>query len=54
MLSQRNKKLVGVFLTHYHADYISGQNELRAKYGCEIYMGPKAVELKGFTILKDY
>ena len=53
ILETRNKKLKAVFLSHYHADYIAGHYELQKKYGCHIYMGPKAVELKGFTILKD-
>lgn len=42
LLKTRNTKLKGVFLTHYHADYVAGHNELQKTHKCEIYFGPNA------------
>jgi len=42
LLKTRNAKLKGVFLTHYHADYVAGHKELQKTHNCEIYFGPKA------------
>lgn len=53
MLKSRGKKLKGVFLTHYHADYIAGHLDLQKKYGGEIYLGPKALSSFGIKVLKD-
>lgn len=40
-------------MTHYHADYIAGHLELKKKFGCEIYLGPKALSTHGIKVLKD-
>lgn len=53
LLKDRKAKLKGVFLTHYHADYVAGHGELQKAYGCQIYLGPKAREQTGITVLKD-
>jgi hypothetical protein len=42
LLKERNTKLKGVFLTHYHADYVAGHAELQKAFGCPIYFGPRA------------
>jgi glyoxylase-like metal-dependent hydrolase (beta-lactamase superfamily II) len=34
VIRSRGKALRGVFLTHYHADYIAGHLELKKKYNC--------------------
>lgn len=44
ILKQRGKTLKGVFLTHYHADFIAGHMEIQKKYKCQVYMGPTALE----------
>ena len=31
-----------VFLTHFHADFVSGHVELRDRCGAKIYLGPGA------------
>lgn len=53
ILKERGSKLKGVFLTHYHADYVAGHLELSRKFGCNIYMGPKAFPTYGIKVLKD-
>jgi hydroxyacylglutathione hydrolase len=53
ILKERGAKLKGVFLTHYHADYVAGHLELSRKFGCDIYMGPKAFPTYGIKVLKD-
>lgn len=53
ILKARGKKLKGVFLTHYHADYIAGHLELKKKYGCDIYLGPKALSTHGIKVMKE-
>lgn len=53
LIRERGSKLKGVFLTHYHADYIAGHLELQRKFNCEIYMGPKALNNFGVTVLED-
>ncbi len=54
LLKERKAKLKGVFLTHYHADYVAGHAELQKAFGCPIYFGPKANDGKGVVVLKDY
>lgn len=54
LLKTRNAKLKGVFLTHYHADYVAGHNELQKAHNCQIYFGPKARQEKGIKVLNDY
>lgn len=53
ILKQRGKTLKGVFLTHYHADYIAGHLDLKKKFNCEVYLGPKALNSFGIKVLKD-
>lgn len=44
IIKQRKSVLKGVFLTHYHADYIAGHNELKNVHKeCNVYMGPTAL-----------
>lgn len=42
-----------MFLSHYHADFIAGHIELKKKYGCQIYLGPKALSTHGIKVLRD-
>ena len=53
MLQDRGITLKGVFLTHYHADFVAGHLNLRRKYGCDIYMGPMALEAFGIKSVRD-
>lgn len=53
LIKQRGKKLKGVFLTHYHADYIAGHLDLKKKHNCEIYLGPKALDTFGIKVMKE-
>ena len=53
LINSRGKKLKGIFISHYHADYVSGQYELQKKYGCKIYMGPTAIASDAVVPLKD-
>ena len=53
LIKSRGKKLKGIFVSHYHADYVSGQYELQKKYGCKIYMGPNSISTDTVTSLKD-
>jgi glyoxylase-like metal-dependent hydrolase (beta-lactamase superfamily II) len=53
VIKARGKTLKGVFLTHYHADYIAGHVELKKKYNAEIYLGPKALSTFGIKVLND-
>ena len=52
-MKKRGKTLKGVFLTHYHADYIAGHLEIQKKYKCDIYMGPSALDSFNIKVLKD-
>ena len=40
LLNKRDKKLLYVLETHFHADFISGHLELSKKYSCPIVYGP--------------
>lgn len=53
LITSRGKKLKGIFISHYHADYLSGQHELQKKYQCKIYMGPRAIPTDTVVSLKD-
>jgi hydroxyacylglutathione hydrolase len=44
---------VGIFSTHYHADFVSGKYDLQKQHKCKIYMGPKAAAGEGLAILED-
>lgn len=52
-MKKRGKTLKGVFLTHYHADYIAGHIEIQKKYNCNVYMGPTALDNFNIKVLKD-
>jgi hydroxyacylglutathione hydrolase len=51
---RRNAKIKYVFETHFHADFVSGHQDLAAKTGAQIVYGPTEMNL-GFeaTIAKD-
>ena len=53
MIKSRNAELKGVFLSHYHADFVAGHYELEKKFNCKVYMGPTALESHKTTIAKD-
>ena len=53
IMKKRGKTLKGVFLTHYHADYIAGHIEIKKKYNCDVYMGPTALNNFDIKVLKD-
>jgi glyoxylase-like metal-dependent hydrolase (beta-lactamase superfamily II) len=53
IIESRGKKLVGIFATHYHADYVSGQYELAKKHKCKIYMGPKSTPTDSIVTTRD-
>ena len=40
LINKRDKKLIYVLETHFHADFISGHLELSKKYNCPIIYGP--------------
>jgi hydroxyacylglutathione hydrolase len=42
-----------VFLTHFHADFLAGHLELRARTGAAIYLGARARAEYAFTPMKD-
>jgi hydroxyacylglutathione hydrolase len=42
-----------VFLTHFHADFVAGHLELRARCGATIYLGSRAKAEYAFTTMKD-
>jgi hydroxyacylglutathione hydrolase len=39
---ERNLKILHIFETHLHADFVSGHKELSSRTGAEIYIGEKA------------
>ena len=53
LIESRNKKLKGIFISHYHADYVSGQHELQKKYNCKIFMGPSSISTDTVVTMKD-
>ena len=42
-----------VFLTHFHADFVAGHLELRARCGATIHLGARAQAEYAFTAMKD-
>jgi len=52
-LSQRKSKLKYIFLTHFHADFVSGHVELAKQTGATIVLGPNAVADFKFKEAKD-
>lgn len=53
IIAERKKNLKGIFITHYHADYVSGQNELQKKFGGKIYMGPNSISSETLHTMTD-
>ena len=53
LIESRGKTLKGIFITHYHADYLSGQNELSKIHKCKIYMGPESIPIETVATLND-
>ena len=53
MIATRGKRLAGIFSSHYHADYVSGQYELAKKHKCKIFMGPKSTSSDLIVTTKD-
>lgn len=53
LIKNRGKTLKGIFISHYHADYVSGQYELQKQHGCKIYMGPKSVSTDVVVTMKE-
>ena len=52
-LEERGLRLVGVALTHFHADFLAGHLELRARHGVPIHLGARAEAEFEFTPLSD-
>src|ERR1700730_4533490 len=42
-----------VFLTHFHADFVAGHLELRARCGATIHLGSRAQAEYAFVAMKD-
>jgi hydroxyacylglutathione hydrolase len=53
LIKSRGKTLKGIFISHYHADYLSGQHELQKQHKCKIYMGPKSIATETVVTLKE-
>ncbi len=53
LIKSRGKTLKGIFISHYHADYLSGQNELAKIHKCKIYMGPRSIPTETVVTLND-
>lgn len=53
IIKSRGKTLKGIFISHYHADYLSGQHELQKQHNCKIYMGPHSIASETVVSLKD-
>lgn len=49
-LRANRTRLKGVFLTHIHADFVSGHMELGRRGDADIYMGPGVQDRAGFDI----
>ena len=52
-MEERGLRLVGVALTHFHADFLAGHLELRSRHGAPIYLGVKAEAEFEFTPLTE-
>lgn len=52
-IKEHNFKVKGIFLSHYHADYVAGHHELMNKYHCKTYMGPVSKASENIVTLKD-
>ena len=50
LIKERGSKLKYIFLTHFHADFVSGHVDLAQKTGAQIIYGPTA-QASGFNIL---
>ena len=53
IMKSRGKKLKGIFISHYHADYLSGQYQLAKTFKCKIYMGPQSVGADNVVNMHD-
>ncbi|MGD2018607.1 MAG: MBL fold metallo-hydrolase [Planctomycetota bacterium] len=52
-MAERGLRLVGVALTHFHADFLAGHLELRARHGVPIHLGARAEAEFEFSPLGD-
>lgn len=52
-MEERGLRLVGVALTHFHADFLAGHLELRARHGAPIYLGARAEAEFDFMPLEE-
>ena len=50
---ERNSKIKYIFLTHFHADFVSGHIDLQRKTGAKIVYGPNAQANFEFHLAKD-
>ena len=53
LAAKRQSRIKFVFLTHFHADFVSGHIELAAATGALIVLGPGAHPLYPAVIAKD-
>jgi len=53
LTKSRNAKIKYVFLTHFHADFVSGHVDLAKKTGATIVFGPNATTAFDFHSGKD-
>jgi glyoxylase-like metal-dependent hydrolase (beta-lactamase superfamily II)/rhodanese-related sulfurtransferase len=53
LIKSRGKQLKGIFISHYHADYLSGQHELQKQHKCKIFMGPKSIATDTVVTMKE-
>jgi rhodanese-related sulfurtransferase/glyoxylase-like metal-dependent hydrolase (beta-lactamase superfamily II) len=51
--AQQGLQIRGVFLTHFHADFLAGHLELRDRAGATIYLGARAQADYAFTPMHD-
>lgn len=52
-MEERGLRLVGVALTHFHADFLAGHLELRSRHGVPIYLGARAEAEFDFSPLAE-
>ncbi len=52
-LAEHHLNLMGVALTHFHADFIAGHIELQERYGIPVFMGERADADFSFQALAD-